>query len=267
MVQTTNKAAQERRYLKVGRLIRRMRIGVGLSQHDLADKSGINNSYLSRIEKGERRPSPRLLRKLSNVLPVSYEELLFASGLVTKKPPRQKETSSESRVLKEISEIKDHLRLLAGDGAKAAAPGRRIPTRAAKIRRRGIPIFDKVPAGYFEEANVVQDYDDIERIVLAEEELGMDPRAFALRVKGDSMVEAGIFEDDIVIVSPSAKVNDGDIAVVKYLGSETTLKRVFFQDGVIVLSPCNSLYKPMTFLGDRDVQILGKVILVRRKLY
>lgn len=266
MVKLTNKTSVERKYVKFGRLIRRMRLGVGLSQRDLASKSGFNNSYLSRIENGERMPSPRILRKLSNILPVSYEELVVASGILASKSAARRD-SVESKVLKELSVIKDHLKVLAVGRQRKAAPRVGTAPRAGKIKRRSVPVFDKVPAGYFEEANVVQDYDDIERIVLAEEEIAMDPRAFALRVKGDSMVEAGILEDDVVIVSPSMQVGDGDIAVVKYQGSDTTLKRVYFQDSVVLLAPCNSFYKPVMIFNPEDVQILGKVILVRRRLF
>lgn len=54
-------------YAEIGTLLRNLRLRRGLSQFDLASASGINNSYLSRIENGERRPSPKILKKFSEI--------------------------------------------------------------------------------------------------------------------------------------------------------------------------------------------------------
>ena len=252
-------------YLQIGRLVRNLRISVGMAQHELAKKIEINNSYLSRIENGERRPSPKIMKRMAAILPTSYEELVQASGLISDGfavvPVNTRAYSLD--IIKTLDELK----------AKIAPFERSVPKLHSDgfgsqplVKRRAVPIFDRIPAGFFDEANVVRDFDYIEHIVLAEEELGYDPHAFALRVKGDSMIEAGILEDDIVIVSPGTEVKNGDIAAVSYGNVDITLKKFHNFGDMIVLQPCNSTYPPVTIANLDEVKVLGRVILVRRKL-
>ena len=148
-----------------------------------------------------------------------------------------------------------------------AFPERAGSAPPRKVIRRPVPIFDRVPAGFFDEANVVREYDQVEQIVLSEEELQYDDHAFALRVKGDSMIDAGILEDDIVIISPNTRVINGDIAAVTYQVVEITLKKFYREGSVIVLQPCNAAYHPITFSDPEELDVPGKVVLVRRKLF
>ena len=253
----------ERPFLKIGRLIRNLRITAGLGQHELAEIININNSYLSRIENGERRPSTKIMKKMAEVLPATYEELVQSSGLISDEYSIVPKKAPRGGVFKTAEEMKPAVSKLKRKRFPARDKEERV---IGMVRRRTAPVFDKIPAGFFDEANVVQDYDNIEQIVLAEDELGYDPKAFALRVKGDSMVDAGIFEDDIVIVSPGTQVRNGDIAAVSYRNVDITLKKFFQEGSLIVLQPCNSRYPPITFADPEEINLLGKVILVRRKL-
>lgn len=243
-----------------GRLIRELRIARGFSQTELAHQIGVDNSYLSHIEQGRRRPSIGVLKELARVLEVEYQELARRAGLMGETPLRQVQRRRPPVDLDEL------YRLIESYFAGREPIRGRYFTFGEGPRRRSIPVFDKVPAGLFDEANVVFEYEDLEQLVLAEEELNYDPQAFALRVKGDSMIECGILEGDIVVVSPNTPVKDGDIAVVSYEDRETTMKRIFFADDHVVLQPCNSNYKPILVPKDEKLKILGKVILVRRKL-
>ncbi len=84
---------------------------------------------------------------------------------------------------------------------------------------------------------------------------------FMLRVKGNSMVEAGILEGDLVLVRQQPSVNNGDIAVA-LLDDEATIKRFYREDGHIRLQPENYQLSPIIV---DDVTVLGKVTgLVRR---
>lgn len=266
-------------YEKIGTLIRNLRLQRGLSQYDLASASNINNSYLSRIENGERRPSPKILKKFSEILQYPYDELIVASGILSEdfvrsvpKPAGQGMQSAPQQQMSGPASIPmadpttEALRKLIStiQGGEPAAGHQVSP--AVRFNRRGVPVFDTVPAGLLKEANVVQAYEEVPKLVLTEEELAEDPKAFALVVKGDSMIEAGIIDGDIVIVSPSTKVNDGDIAVVQVDHSTTTVKLVYFEDKHIILQAANSAYKPIILGYPNEVEILGKVILVRRKL-
>jgi len=84
---------------------------------------------------------------------------------------------------------------------------------------------------------------------------------FMLRVKGNSMVEAGILEGDLVLVRQQPSVDNGDIAVA-LLDDEATIKRFFREDGHIRLQPENYQLSPIIV---NDVTVLGKVTGLVRK--
>lgn len=86
---------------------------------------------------------------------------------------------------------------------------------------------------------------------------------FALTVKGDSMIEAGIFEGDIVFIKKTPIVRNGAIAAVLLLDSnEATIKKFYKKDSHILLQPCNSHYEPII---TRDILILGECVGIFRK--
>ena len=243
-------------YAELGTLLRNLRLRRGLSQVDVATGVGINNSYLSRLENGERRPSPKILRRFAEILNHPYEELVVASGILSPEfvrstpgglglPP----TNWGDPLQQQIYQMQ-----------------RQEMTNAA-MQRRGIPIFDTVPAGLLKDANVVAAHDDVPRLVLTEEELSYDPSAFALVVKGDSMVEAGILDGDVVVVSPKTPVGNGEIGVVQIDRTGISVKRVIRDGSMVVLQPANSNYLPQIYTNMKQVEVLGKVVLVRRKLY
>lgn len=87
-------------------------------------------------------------------------------------------------------------------------------------------------------------------------------RHFALTVKGDSMIDAGISSGDLVIVRHQPVAESGDI-VVALLEDEATVKRLYIQDDRIELRPENPRYMPMPIGPDDDMKIVGKVVAVR----
>ncbi|MEN8191850.1 MAG: transcriptional repressor LexA [Bacteroidota bacterium] len=89
------------------------------------------------------------------------------------------------------------------------------------------------------------------------------PDCFALKVKGDSMINAGIFEGDIVIVNPQKNANNGEI-VVALLGSEATLKKFQKKNNNITLIPENDNYENILINRFDDFSIVGKAIGVFR---
>jgi SOS-response transcriptional repressor LexA len=255
-------------FAEIGTLLRNLRLRRGLSQFDLANAAGINNSYLSRIENGERRPSPRILKKFSDILQFPYDELVVTSGILSEEfvratPVSHQPTADVTTVA--LQQLINTLQkqsmplggMLGGLGAMQQAP----------VERRAVPVFDTVPAGLLKEANVVEAYDDVEKLILTEEELAFDPRAFALIVKGDSMIDTGILDGDVVIVSPSTPVGAGEIGVVQINRRTTTVKKIYIEEKGVLLQPGNSFYKPQMITYPDEVEILGKVILVRRKLF
>ena len=84
---------------------------------------------------------------------------------------------------------------------------------------------------------------------------------FCLRCRGDSMVDARIFDGDIVFIRQQPEVKNGEIAAV-LIGEETTLKRVYHTGDTLTLVAANSSYAPMVYTGQQlpSVRILGKAI-------
>lgn len=83
---------------------------------------------------------------------------------------------------------------------------------------------------------------------------------FTLVCRGDSMINARIFDGDIVCIREQPEVENGEIAAVLIDSEEATLKRVKLYEDHIVLEPENPMYKPMVFWGEEmnTVRILGK---------
>ena len=86
---------------------------------------------------------------------------------------------------------------------------------------------------------------------------------FALRCKGDSMINARIFDGDIVYIHRQPTVDNGKIAAVR-IGDEATLKRIYYfpEDPRLVLRPCNPLYSDMVYCGPEldEVEIIGEAV-------
>ena len=88
-----------------------------------------------------------------------------------------------------------------------------------------------------------------------------DPSCFALRVRGDSMINAGILSGDKVVVRPQPTANDGQIVVAR-LGDEATVKRLRRRNGEIWLLPENEAYDP---IDGTEAEIIGIVKAVVRE--
>ena len=89
-----------------------------------------------------------------------------------------------------------------------------------------------------------------------------DPNCFALRVRGDSMINAAILDGDMVVVRPQAYADDGQIVVAR-IGDEATVKRLSRKNGEIWLMPENENYAP---IDGSEAEIVGLVKAVIREL-
>jgi len=89
---------------------------------------------------------------------------------------------------------------------------------------------------------------------------------FALRVRGDSMTDAGILDGDLVIVRQQNTANDGDIVVALVDDEDATVKKLQRAGGVVHLVPMNSTYNPIVISPPRRLSLQGRVIGVRRNL-
>ena len=155
--------------------------------------------------------------------------------------------------------IADHFRVpvewLMGYDAPQA---RSLADGVMPVERRRIPLLGQVAAGQ-------PIYTDEQHDCFVE--VGADRADFCLRVKGDSMIGARIYNGDIVFIRAQPDVDDGEIAVV-LIDDEATLKRVYKLGDRVILRAENPAYPPMEF-RKRDgkvVRILGKAIAFQGKL-
>ena len=121
----------------------------------------------------------------------------------------------------------------------------------------GLPLIGHVAAG----APILAE-ENIEEYIEIPDVIGGEEGDYVLRVRGESMVEAGIFEGDYVVVRPADDAGDGEI-VVALIGEEATVKRFFREADHIRLQPENETMEP---IRTADVTVLGKVIGVVRKV-
>lgn len=98
----------------------------------------------------------------------------------------------------------------------------------------------------------IEEYVPVERTIHA---------TFALRCKGESMINARIYDGDIVYIRQQPNVENGQIAAV-LIDNEATLKRVYRQEGVITLAPENPAFPPLVYTGEaaKGVRILGLAV-------
>lgn len=119
-----------------------------------------------------------------------------------------------------------------------------------------IPIVGRVAAGYpiLAEENIEGNF-----LMDSKSMSNKAGECFGLKVRGDSMINAGILEGDLVIVSPQKDALNGDI-VVALLQDEATMKRFVARDGRVYLMPENEKYKPIEIENREDFSIIGKVV-------
>lgn len=158
--------------------------------------------------------------------------------------------------LKSPSTVHFHLKRLQERGLieKGDFKGRAIVLVDRREKNR-IPVLGHVAAGSpILAQECVEDY-------LTFECAGREDEFFALRVRGQSMLKAGILPDDLVIVRRQQTAVNGEI-VVALLGEEATVKRFSKREGHIWLLPENDAYEP---IDGTDAQVLGKVTAVVRQ--
>ena len=115
----------------------------------------------------------------------------------------------------------------------------------------GIPLIGTIAAGtpIFADQNI-EDYFTIDSRINAD---------FCLRIQGDSMIDAGINNDDIVFIRQQPTLEVGEIGAIQ-IGEEATLKRFYKTNDSIILQPANSNYLPQVYTSDSDIKILGKLV-------
>src|SRR5271156_392773 len=136
------------------------------------------------------------------------------------------------------------------------AMGTAVDTVRGIVRAEGLPLLGSVAAGQpmLAEENI-EDYVSVPEIA------GGGDGEYLLRIRGDSMKDAGILEGDYVVVHPQDTARDGEV-VVALLGEEATVKRFFREADHVRLQPENDAMEP---IRSKEVKVLGRVVgLLRR---
>jgi repressor LexA len=137
------------------------------------------------------------------------------------------------------------------------------PTSGATVDRRPVrhvPLVGDVAAG----ANVLAQ-ENVEELLPLPEDFTGDGQLFMLRVRGESMIDAGIFDGDYVVVRSQPSAENGEIVVAGIPGEEATVKTFMRRRNKIVLRPENSSMEEMVF-DPSEITIYGRVVTVLRRL-
>jgi repressor LexA len=125
---------------------------------------------------------------------------------------------------------------------------------------RHIPLVGDVAAG-----TDVLAHQNIEELLPMPVDFTGEGDLFMLRVRGDSMIDAGILDGDFVVARQQATANNGEIVIAGIAGEEATVKTYQRKGMMISLVPSNPRLKPMLFPAD-EVEIFGRVVTVMRRL-
>lgn len=184
-------------------------------------------------------------------------------------PPSVREIG-EAVGLTSSSTVHAHLRVLQEEGYLRRDPSkpRAImvqfePTSGAALGSRPVahvPLVGDVAAG----TGVLAE-EHVEDVFPLPSDITGEGPLFMLRVRGDSMVDAGILAGDLVVVRSQPDAEPGEIVVAGVPGDEATVKTLQRRRGKVVLVPSNPAYEELE-LAPSDVRIYGKVVTVLRKL-
>ena len=149
-------------------------------------------------------------------------------------------------------ELLDRATSAAAEGVRSTAEGVK-----SMVRPSGLPLVGHVAAGQpvLAEENI-EDYVDVPAVA------GGGDGEYLLRVRGDSMKDAGILGGDFVVVRPQEAAQDGDV-VVALVGEEATVKRFYREEDHIRLQPENAAMEP---IRSKEVKVLGRVVGLLRKV-
>ena len=137
-------------------------------------------------------------------------------------------------------------------------PSSGAPVESRPVRH--VPLVGDVAAG----TNVLAQ-ENVEELLPLPEDFTGTGSLFMLRVRGDSMVDAGILSGDFVVVRQQDQADPGDVVVAGIPGDEATVKTYKRRGGKVVLEPATPRLQPMSFRAD-EVNVYGKVVTVLRRL-
>jgi len=172
------------------------------------------------------------------------------------KPPTIREIASWFG-FKSTGTVRDYLHALTQKGYIKTTPNKSRAIELVKSIALRIPILGQIPAGHPDIA-----YEEIDSYLHLHDLLPSSEREiFALKIKGDSLIEKGILEGDLAVVKKQRIAEDGDIIAARLDNSEATVKIFRKKDNKTYLEPANKNFSPI----NKEFTVIGKVIAIVRK--
>lgn len=164
------------------------------------------------------------------------------------------------------SSVHAHLNSLVEAGALRRDPSKPraivivddLPQEERRSNVRDVPVLGRIAAG-----TPILAAEEVDEVLPLPVELIGEGPVFLLEIKGDSMIDAGIHQGDLVAVRSQPDADDGEIVAALIDGEEATVKRLRRQNGKVLLISDNPAYDPLVY-GD-GVELLGKVVSVLRR--
>lgn len=153
-----------------------------------------------------------------------------------------------------LNSVRSHLRLMENKGMLERLPSKARGLRLKRSPSAEIPLLGNIVAGQPQLA-----FQDTEEVVAMSPQLFHGADLFALRVKGDSMKDAGILPGDIAVLNRQQDIDDGEIAAV-LLEDEATLKFLYRRKGAVVLRGANAAFRDIIVRKGESVGVLGKYV-------
>lgn len=199
---------------------------------DLKSKSGIHRLITALEERGFIRRLPNRARALEVIkLPENSPEPQRRSGLS----------------------------VIEGNRAKSSTSLSFAPSTSIDSRTVSVPVMGRIAAGVPISAIQNHSHD-----IACPPDLLTNGEHFALEVKGDSMIEAGILDGDVVVIRKCDSAENGDIVVALVEGEEATLKRLRKRGGAVALEAANPNYETRIF-GPDQVSVQGRLVGLMRR--
>lgn len=238
----------------LGHRIKQRRTDLGLTQGDIAAEVGVAISTIQRYETGsiERVKLP-VIEAIARALHVNPDWLVgktpdmidYDDGNLLASIPLNYIEACDG----DVQRAYKLYRAVEKENLETSLPDNILPMPATYT----VPLLGTIACG-----EPILAAENIEDNVEVPENIHAD---FALRCKGDSMINARIHDGDIVYIRQQPAVNNGEIAAV-LVGDEATLKRVYVYEDHVVLQPENPAYEPLVYFGETmsTVRILGKAV-------
>jgi len=171
--------------------------------------------------------------------------------------------TSPSTVHSHLNTLQRHGYLRRDPSKPRALEVRYDPNSGAVIDRAAVthvPLVGDVAAG-----TDVLAHENVEELMPLPTEFTGTGELYMLRVRGDSMIDAGIFDGDFVVVRHQTTADNGDIVVAGIPGEEATVKTYSAAGSTVTLTPANPALEPMVFPAT-EVELFGRVVTVLRRL-